>query len=225
MKIPKSKVFCISGHYGSGKTNFALNLARYLKTAGKNVTLADLDIVNPYFRTADFKSDESWRDIDILAPIYASSNLDIPALGSELARAVNAAVSEENGAAVIDIGGDDSGAIVLARYKDELARAGACHIYAANFHRYLTKTAEESFAYLREIESVMDCKYNFLVNCSNLSYETTAEDILRTIPLMDELSRMADTETLCTAVKSDLIARLSGKCENLFPVEIYVGQV
>ena len=74
------KLTVITGHYGSGKTNFAVNLALDTAAQGKKCVVVDLDIVNPYFRTADFEEMFAKRGIALKAPAYANSNLDIPAL-------------------------------------------------------------------------------------------------------------------------------------------------
>ncbi|MBQ8298040.1 MAG: P-loop NTPase, partial [Ruminococcus sp.] len=74
------KITVITGHYGSGKTNLAVNLAVNATQEGRSVTVVDLDIVNPYFRTADFRQLFEEKGIRLIAPDYANSNLDIPSL-------------------------------------------------------------------------------------------------------------------------------------------------
>lgn len=81
------KINIITGHYGSGKTNVSVNMALDLAEKGEKVTVVDLDIVNPYFRTADFKELFGEHNISLTVPTYANSNLDIPALGFEIGRA------------------------------------------------------------------------------------------------------------------------------------------
>ena len=102
-------LFC--GHYGSGKTNIAVSYALRLRAEGKTVTVADLDIVNPYFRTKDSRADFEAAGIRLIASEYANSNVDIPALPSELYRVT----AEREAYAVLDVGGDDRGALALDR--------------------------------------------------------------------------------------------------------------
>ena len=99
------RIVVVVGHYGSGKTNLAVNLALDYKKMGQNVTLVDLDIVNPYFRSADFAGLMEEQGIGMIAPVYAGSNLDIPALTAHLDVAI-----ETERQLIIDVGGDDAGA-------------------------------------------------------------------------------------------------------------------
>ena len=87
------RIIAITGHYGSGKTNLAVNLAVDYAKAGERVTVIDLDIVNPYFRTADLSGLFDSYGIKLIAPQFANTNLDIPSLGFDMAAAVNGSVS------------------------------------------------------------------------------------------------------------------------------------
>ena len=137
----QKKLIVITGHYGSGKTNFAVNLALKEAKSGKRCTVIDLDIVNPYFRTADFEELFRENGITFRAPLYANSNLDIPALNIDLRSIIN-----ETDRVIIDVGGDDEGAKALGRFADEISAAGYEMLYVINKYRYLTKEPEEAFA-------------------------------------------------------------------------------
>ena len=106
------KINIITGHYGSGKTNVSVNMALDLAEKGEKVTVVDLDIVNPYFRTADFKELFGEHNISLTVPTYANSNLDIPALGFDMN-----GITDREGYIIIDVGGDDEGAKALGRYR------------------------------------------------------------------------------------------------------------
>ena len=106
------KINIITGHYGSGKTNVSVNMALDLAEKGEKVTVVDLDIVNPYFRTADFKELFGEHNISLTVPTYANSNLDIPALGFDMN-----GIADREGYIIIDVGGDDEGAKALGRYR------------------------------------------------------------------------------------------------------------
>ena len=108
MEFPFPKITVITGHYGCGKTNVAVNIALKLAAEGKKVTVVDLDIVNPYFRTADFGELFDGKGIELIVPMYANSNLDIPALSFDLGAIING-----SSYTVIDVGGDPEGAIAL----------------------------------------------------------------------------------------------------------------
>ena len=101
-----------AGHYGSGKTNIAVNYALLLAAEGKKVCIADLDIVNPYFRTKDSEKELAAAGIDLISPQFANSNVDLPALPAEAYRLV----TDRETFGIMDIGGDDRGAYALGRY-------------------------------------------------------------------------------------------------------------
>ena len=105
------RISLFAGHYGSGKTNIAVNCALRAREAGQNVTIADLDIVNPYFRTKDSEALLKRHGIGLVCSEYANTNLDIPALPKEL----YAILARRDSAVIMDIGGDDRGAVALGR--------------------------------------------------------------------------------------------------------------
>ena len=166
-----------AGHYGSGKTNLAVNYALHLKTKGYPVKIADLDIVNPYFRTKDSEKELKEADIQLISPAYANSNVDLPALPQEL----YSLVQRRDFHAVLDVGGDDRGAYALGRYTPYILEEDDYRmVYVANFYRPLTKTPEEALEVMGEIEAACGIKFNCIVNNSNLGNDTVAEDVAAT---------------------------------------------
>ena len=166
-----------AGHYGSGKTNLAVNYALHLKTKGYPVKIADLDIVNPYFRTKDSEQELKAADIQLISPAYANSNVDLPALPQEL----YSLVQRRDFHAVLDVGGDDRGAYALGRYTPYILEENDYRmVYVANFYRPLTKTPEEALEVMGEIEAACGIKFNCIVNNSNLGNDTVAEDVAAT---------------------------------------------
>ena len=111
------KITIVTGHYGSGKTNFSVNLAVRAAQEGADAAIVDLDIVNPYFRTADFRQLFEEKGIKLIAPDFANSNLDIPSIQFDV---VQLAMNEDR--LIIDVGGDDAGAFALGRYAADLAQ-------------------------------------------------------------------------------------------------------
>lgn len=200
----------ITGHYGSGKTNLALNLALDLRSRGEEVTLADLDVVNPYFRTADFSEIASLNGINLLASDYANSNIDIPALSG----ALDAKLASD-GRLIIDVGGDDAGARALGRYAGRIAARPYTMIYVVNAYRYLMKDPRDCAALLRDIEAASRIRATHIVNCSNLGVETTARDIENSLPYAQEVARLSGLPLLFTAARRGLFP-------DGYPVEIYV---
>ena len=139
-----------AGHYGSGKTNIALNYARWLRRKGEAVTVADLDIVNPYFRTKDSEEDLKKEGIGLIVSPFANSNLDVPAMPKE----TYALIAERGECGVLDIGGDDRGALALGRYVPEIRAEGDYEmLFVINRARPLTRTVADTILVLREIEA------------------------------------------------------------------------
>lgn len=206
------RIIIITGHYGSGKTNIAVNLALYLKKQAENITVIDLDIVNPYFRTADFKELFAENDIALVTPIYANTNLDIPALPAK----IDAAIASTKGYIIIDVGGDDAGAIALGRYSKAIAEAGYDMLYVINKCRYLTKTAPEASELLYEIEATSRLKATGIVNNTNLGEMTTAETIQTSNEFTNDVCKETGLPLIFSAVKKEIAQ------PNDFPVDIFV---
>lgn len=184
--IKRVNIFC--GHYGSGKTNLAINYAVYLKEKGLDVSIADIDIVNPYFRTKDSEDELRNKGIDVISLPFANTNVDLPALPAE----VYSLVQNKSRYAVFDVGGDDRGAYALGRYVPSILEENNYNMFfVANFYRPLTKTAEEAFEVMREIEEACKIKFTAIINNSNLGEETKAEDIIRTFEKAEKLCEIS----------------------------------
>ena len=184
--MKRVNIFC--GHYGSGKTNIAINYAVFLKNQGLDVSIADIDIVNPYFRTKDSEDELKKKGIEVISLPFANTNVDLPALPAE----VYSLVQNKSKYAVFDVGGDDRGAYALGRYVPSVLEENNYNMFfVANFYRPLTQTAEEALEVIREIESACAIPFTGIINNSNLGEETTAEDILRTAEEAEKLSRLS----------------------------------
>ena len=186
--IPHRRVTLFAGHYGSGKTNLAVNWALALRASGAAVTVADMDIVNPYFRTKDSASLLADAGIRLISPAFANSNVDLPALPAALYEPIAA----RDTLAVLDIGGDDRGAYALGRYAPDILAEGDFEmIFVVNFCRPLTGTAQEALEVMREIEAAGGIPFTTIVNNSNLGRQTTEETLRRTYARAEELSRLS----------------------------------
>lgn len=167
------RLIIITGHYGSGKTNVAVNLALRLAAEGEKTALLDFDIVNPYFRAADSRDRLIRAGIRCIIPEYANSNVDIPSLPSEVA----SVFCNTDERAVFDVGGDDAGATALRVYRAKIIEAGYDMAYVFNSYRPLTATPEEAMELLREIEYRSGLRATALVNNSNLGEMTDAATV------------------------------------------------
>ncbi len=213
------KITIITGHYGSGKTNLAVNLALKLADAGEPVSIVDFDIVNPYFRTADFAQLFQERGVTMAASMYANTSLDIPAISFDLER-----MAYEPGYLIIDVGGDDAGAIGLGRYAQSLAAYVPNQLdmwYVVNRYRYLTESVDEALKLMREIETVSRMQHTGIVNNSNLGFETTAETILRATAYGETVAKQAALPLVYTTVPKQIEAEVPQK----LPIEVYVKPV
>lgn len=212
------KINIVTGHYGSGKTNFSANLAVKLADEGRRTTVVDLDIVNPYFRSADFGELFSGKNIELIAPLYANSNLDIPAISFDLER-----IASGDGSLVIDVGGDDAGAIALGRYAKAFSAFAddIDMLYVVNCRRFLTRTADEALELMYEIEAAAQMKHTAIVNNTNLLYETTAEILEDSAGFAEEISERSGLPIAYSCVPLGL----SAEVPNPFPMKIYVKKV
>ena len=209
------RVTLFAGHYGSGKTNLAVNYAIELKKTHDRVVIADLDIVNPYFRTKDSSELLNSMGIETVSPEFANSNVDLPALPSELYGVVQNRLRY----AVLDIGGDDRGAYALGRFAPYILEENDFEmIYVANFCRPLTQSPEEALEVMREIETAGGILFTAIVNNSNLAHLTTAETVLDGYEKCRELSSLCGLPVLFSSAERSLAGQLS--LENVFPIDI-----
>ena len=212
---PLKRLTILCGHYGSGKTNVAVNIATELKKTRNTVTVADLDIVNPYFRTKDSESFFAEQGIRLICSAYANSNVDIPALPQEM----YAITDDRSMTAVLDIGGDDRGALVLGRLAPKiLAENDYEMLMVINCYRPLTRDAASTIEVMREIEYAGGIRFTGLVNNSNLGAVTTAEDILASRDYAEEVARLSGLPIVMTSVRQDLYSEVEGKVPNAFPL-------
>lgn len=202
-----------AGHYGSGKTNIAVNYAMMMKKQGYDVIIADLDIVNPYFRTKDSEKELEEMGIELISSQFANTNLDLPSLPQEMYRAVQ----DKSKYAVMDIGGDDAGAVALGRFAPFIKEEDNYDmVFVVNFFRPLSRTAEEAFEIMKEIEAASRLKFTSIVNNSNLGELTTAEDVLSTKRETEKLVALSGLPLKMTSVKEGLYNELDNKTKNLF---------
>ncbi len=211
------RVLLLCGHYGSGKTNIAVNLAQEIKKEYPVVALADLDIVNPYFRSKDSAAELDEAGIRLICSNYANSNVDIPALPPDL----YALTDDKQMRAVIDVGGDDRGALVLGRLAPAiLAEDDYEMLMVINCYRPLTRDAASTVEVMREIEYAGGIRFTALINNSNLGVETTKEDVLASLRYAEQVAAMSGLPVVMTTVDERLQNELKDKIPNLFPLKL-----
>ncbi len=206
-----------AGHYGSGKTNLAVNYALALRREGKEVIICDVDIVNPYFRTKDSEEVLNRHGVRLIASPFANSNVDIPSVPPETSMAFD----REDVYSVFDVGGDDSGAVALGQFADRMKAGEHEMILVINRHRLLTAQPEDVVGFVQEMEAASHMRFTGIANNSNLGQETTCESFLRSIPYAQKVSELTGLPILMHCLREDLAAKLSEDVPKLFPVHIY----
>ncbi len=208
------RVTLFFGHYGTGKTNLAVNYAIFLKKQGLDVAIADIDIVNPYFRTKDSEEELLKAGIKVISLPYANTNVDLPSLPPE----VYGLVQNKSLHAVMDIGGDDRGAFALGRYRPYILEENNYNaVFVTNFYRPLTRSAEDALEVMREIEAASKVPITAIVNNSNIGSDTTIDDIRKTYKEADRLSQISGLPILFTSAEENLTKRFE---EEFFPLSL-----
>ena len=203
-----------AGHYGSGKTNIAVNYALSLAGEGKRVCIADLDIVNPYFRTKDSAEVLSKAGVELISPQFANTNVDLPALPAESYRLVQ----DKSTYGIMDIGGDDRGAYALGRFTPFIVEENNYRMaFVVNFCRPLTTTAEEALEVMREIEAACGLKFTCIVHNTNLGPETTAETVTGAKTKLDALCSLSGLPLWMHTATAEVARELDGP---VLPMEL-----
>ena len=211
------RITLFAGHYGSGKTNIAVNYALKIKADGHSTVIADMDIVNPYFRAKDSEKELNEAGIRLISSQYASSNVDLPSLPQDLYNVID----DKSNYAVLDIGGDDRGAYALGRYAPSILKENDYEMFMViNKFRPLTRDVQSAVEVMDEIQTACGMKFTAIVNNSNLGDETTAEDVLGSLKYADEISQATGLPLRMTTVNEKLYNELKDKIENLFPLTL-----
>lgn len=207
-------IYIIVGHYGSGKTEFSINMA--VKT-GADI-LVDLDIVNPYIRSADARRELKELGIDVIASEYVNTNVDVPAIPSEVY-----SVFHGGKKSVFDVGGDDDGAIALGRFHDKFEQCGYEMLLVYNANRPLTQTADEIVEYIALIEQAASLKVTGLVNNTHLMQYTTTDHVLHGQALGEEVEKRTGIPVKYISGKKEILDALPDKYDGLkFPIDTYM---
>lgn len=212
-----SRLTVVVGHFGSGKTEFSVNLA--LELAKDHPTaLADLDVVDPYFRSRECKELFDSRGIQLISSSQNCVDADVPSMPAEVMRLFD----DERLYGVLDIGGDASGARVLARYRRRLKACGAEVICVVNANRPLTDTPEKAVSYVRSIEAAVGLPITGLVNNTHLCTETELEDILTGAKLLTEVSKETGIPIVCHMASEALAQAAEQSVRPVFSIQVYM---
>ncbi len=215
MRFLTNRVTVVCGHYGTGKTNLSINLAIDTAKEGEDVTLIDMDVVNPYFRSSDYASELTKLGIKVLGPNFANSNLDTPSLPAAIGDAIT-----DGKRVIIDVGGDDAGATALGVYRRQLSESDPDVMYVINRYRSQTTEPEEAVQILREIEASAHIEATCIANNSHLKGLTTPDTVMESIPFSEKVSELTGLPIRLntTPVGVDLL----NKIPLMYPVSVYV---
>lgn len=215
-EISSHRVLIVTGHFGTGKTEFSVNLALRLARKGEKVMMADLDIVNPYFRSRERRGELVDAGVRLITSSQEHSDADIPAIPAE----VLTLLEDRSYRGVMDIGGDPDGARVLARFQPKIVAEDYQMIFVSNANRPEVRTAEDAISYLRSIEEVTGLQCGGIVNNTHLCGETTAEEIRKGAALAEEISRMTGLPVLCHVAEERLVDELGSLRGPVFPITV-----
>ncbi len=213
------KINIVTGHYGSGKTEFAINYALKLKDIYGSSVICDMDIVNPYFRTNDAVDFLKKENVNVIAPEYANTNLDLPSLPSDII----SVFSENSPPSVLDVGGDDDGAIALGQFYPYISKEDYEMFFVINALRPDTSHSGDIIKLIKDIEYVSRCKVTSIVNNTNLSYLSSVKDITDSLKLIDEVSHLTGIKVKYISGTEDILNKLPGELkEKLFHLKLFM---
>ena len=211
------RVTVVCGHYGTGKTNLSINLALDCARNGEDVTLVDLDVVNPYFRSADYADVLTKNGVAVVGPNFANTNLDTPSLPGAVRNVI-----AEGSRVIVDVGGDDAGATALGVYSRTLADADPDVIYVVNRYRSMTTHAEEAVQILREIEATSHLRATCVANNSHLKQDTSEDTVLDSMGFAEEVASASGLPLRFTTAPRGLDFSILNKIPNIYPVDVLV---
>ena len=214
----ENRITVITGHLGSGKTEFALNLALHHSVSGFPTALADLGCCKPVFQIPRAKEFLEQNSIRLISASDACADADVPAMPPD----VRILFDDPNIKGVLDIGGDASGSRVLARYRDQLKNCGAKMLFVINGNRPLTGTAYGALNFMRSIEETSGLAVDGLINNTHFFNETEPEDIIRGAELAEEVSRLSGVPIVCHLIPEGLSDENVSDIRPLFPIHLYM---
>ena len=236
LRMTDAPVVVVCGHYGVGKTNLAINIALDAADQGLDVSVVDADVVNPFFRSSDYRGLLEERGVRVIAPVFAGTNLDGPSLSGTIEPAIEQARCAPQGGPgrllVIDAGGDDVGATALGRFADAVAAGPYEMLYVVNRSRNLTQEPAEAVEVLREIEAKCRLAATGIVNNTHLQGDTDQAVLEQGIPFAQAVAAACGLPLVCTTIPARLAQQVADRKNGhiapnvgqqaLRPVQVYV---
>lgn len=212
-------IYIFTGHFGSGKTetsvNFALKMKEMYKNENRKIALIDMDIVNPFFRSADSKAYLENQGIRVEVPLYANSNVDVPALTPQM----EGLIENEDYDVIIDVGGDDIGAKAVGRYSDIIKQRPYQQFFVVNVNRPFTNTIEKAVKIFDEIELTSNINATGFINSGNMMDDTTCSDCLRGNEFALKLAEKKNIPVAYHAITDSIADTMITEYGNIFTEE------
>ena len=213
------RINIITGHYGSGKTEIAINMALKLKEEHPNVVICDMDIVNPYFRTNDARSMLEEKGIRVISPDYASTNIDIPVLPGDIL----SVFTDKDCYAVLDLGGDDDGAVALGQFFRYLKDEDYEMYFVLNALRPDTSNIEDIKMLAANIEYISRAKITGVINNTNLSYLSEEKHLAESLDFAEEAAKALGVEVKYITGTKEMLSCLEGQNkEKAMEIELFM---
>lgn len=216
------RITVVTGHFGSGKTEFAINYALALKDKGFDVLIIDFDIVNPYYRTKDAESYLNSKGIEVIAPDFANSNIETPTLPPDILKAFD----DKSKHIIFDVGGDEDGAVPLGVYNDRFTSDEYNMYFVLNERRMLTGTVRDALEIYENIENASRLKFTGIVNNTHIMQYTDYDTVINGQKLAEEFAQAVQLPLVCTCVSRkvlDLNYKKFLNINNIFPIDRFVG--
>jgi hypothetical protein len=209
----------LTGHYGSGKTEIAVNLAVKKKTAMKKAALIDLDIANPYFRSREMSGMFREMGIELVSNAYGYDiAADLPALSPMVGRCLTNGIV----GCVVDVGGNDSGARVLNQYRRQLNESNADFYIVVNVYRPETDSPQKIVSMIDSIQRETGQKIDGIINNSNLLMATSPEHIIDSMSVVAAASVQSGVPVVVHCCEERFYDELSSVCDTVLPIKLHM---
>ncbi|MCL2227571.1 MAG: ATP-binding protein [Oscillospiraceae bacterium] len=212
----------VTGHYGSGKTEFSISLAMLRASMqDKKLAIIDLDIINPYFRSRERRKLLEESGVSVYGSAYDEEiTAELPAIGAKLRKPLEDSTYQ----VVIDVGGNDSGALILNQFTKYFDDAETTLLAVVNKYRPDTSSPGGVLKHIASIEAATGLSVSAIVNNSHMLRETTADMVKEGRTLCLEVCCEIGAQLLCSCYPEGIVNpdELSGLSGYLMPLGLYM---